>query len=102
MSEDIRELQDATAWDSEGHKLGQVGQVHRDRESGRIAWITVTLGLLETKTRFVPMAGARVEGADVYVSYDGDTVKDSPDLDIHAEEGLTPEQEAELAAYYGL
>jgi hypothetical protein len=102
MTEDIHELQDATAWDSEGHKLGQVGQVHRDRGSGRIAWITVALGLLETKSRFVPMAGARVEGPDVHVAYDGDTIKDSPDLDINAEEGLSSEQEAELAAYYGL
>jgi PRC-barrel domain len=102
MNQDIHELQDATAWDSEGHKLGLVGQVHRDRETGRIAWITVTLGLLETKPRFVPMSGARVEGTDVHVAYDGETVKESPEIDVIPGEGLSGEQEAELAAYYGL
>ncbi|EMY34718.1 hypothetical protein D477_008118 [Arthrobacter crystallopoietes BAB-32] len=102
MSQDIHELQEATAWDSEGRKLGFVGQVHRDRDTGRITWITVALGLLETKPRFVPMAGARVEGTDVFVAYDDETIKDSPEIDADPEEGLSAEQEAMLASHYGL
>lgn len=102
MSQDIHELQDATAWDREGKKLGFVGQVHKDRDTGRIAWITVSLGLLETKPRFIPMAGARVEGTDVFVAYDDEKIKDSPEIDADPESGLSPQQEAMLASYYGL
>jgi hypothetical protein len=98
----IYELQDATAWDSKDHKLGLVGQVHRDKDTGRLAWITVALGLLETRAHFIPLAGARVEGTNVHVAYDHDTIKDSPEIDIDPEMGLSPEDEAKLSRYYGL
>ncbi|MFD1213475.1 PRC-barrel domain-containing protein [Arthrobacter sp. GCM10027362] len=104
MTEDetVHELQDATVWDSSGHRLGLVGEVHRDKDTGRPAWLTVALGLAETRERFVPLTGARMEGKDVYVAYDHDTVQDSPAVGGEPETGLSPEEEETLNRYYGL
>jgi hypothetical protein len=102
QDETAHELQSATMWDSSGHRLGLVGQVHRDNETGQLAWLTVALGLAETRERFVPLAGARVEGSDVYVAYDHDTIKDSPDIDNLPDQGLSPADEEKLTRYYGL
>jgi hypothetical protein len=43
---EINKLQAATAWDSKGKKLGDVNDVHLEKESGIPAWVTVSLGLL--------------------------------------------------------
>jgi len=104
MSQDgtAHELQDATAWDSDGHRLGLVGEVHRDKETGKLAWLTVALGLMETGERFIPLAGARLEGTDVYVAYDHDTIRDSPTVGGDPGTPLTPGEEEELNRYYGL
>jgi hypothetical protein len=102
QEETAHELQDATMWDSSGHRLGLVGEVHRDNETGRLAWATVALGLMETRERFVPLTGARLEGSDVYVAYDHDTVRDSPTVGGEPGTPLTPEDEEELNRYYGL
>ncbi|NKX53927.1 PRC-barrel domain-containing protein [Arthrobacter mobilis] len=102
QDESAHELQEATLWDSTGHRLGLVGEVHRDKDTGRLAWLTVALGPADTRERFVPLTGARIEGTDVYVAYDHDTIKGSPDIDNAPEAGLSPEDEAKLHRYYGL
>ncbi|NKX50806.1 PRC-barrel domain containing protein [Arthrobacter deserti] len=102
QDETAHELQDATMWDSAGNRLGLVGEVHRDNASGQLAWATVALGLMETRERFVPLAGARLEGTDVYVAYDHDTIRDSPAVGGEPGAPLTIEEEAELNSYYGL
>lgn len=95
---DIHSLQQATVWDAAERKLGVVGQVHEDAVTGTITWITVGLGLADSREKFVPIAGARIEPHDVFVAYSHDTIKDSPSP--AASEGLTPEEEAELRRYY--
>lgn len=95
---ELEELQAATAWDVNGEKLGNVTQVHLDGLSGRPAWVTVGLGLLNTRENFVPLAGSRLDGDNLYVAVSKDTIKDAPDFTT--EEGLTAEQEAELRDYY--
>ncbi|WP_026544071.1 PRC-barrel domain-containing protein [Arthrobacter sp. 35/47] len=96
----MEELQTATAWDADGEKLGNVSQVHLDGISRKPAWVTVGLGLLNSREHFIPLAGARLDGDNLYVAVSGDKIKDAPDFT--AEEGLTPEQETELRNYYGV
>ena len=99
----VRDLQDATVWDAADMKLGTVSQVAVDA-FGNPAWISVPLGLMETREKFVPLAGARlVPGAqvpDLHVAYSSDTIKDAPD----AERGdtLNPADEELLRRHYRL
>jgi hypothetical protein len=81
-----------------GDRIGEIGQVYLDNETGEPNWVTVKTGLFGTQESFVPLAQAEVSGADVTVPYDKDTVKDAPRLDVGGT--LTPEEERRLYSYY--
>ncbi len=86
--------------DTEGDKAGSIGQVYLDNETGRPEWVTVKTGLFGTKESFVPLAKATIDGNDIRVPYDTDTVKHAPKVDADGE--LSPAEEQELYRYYGL
>lgn len=95
---DIHNLQSATAFCKDGNKIGSVGQVYLDDQSGQPQWVTVNTGLLGTKTNFVPLEGASLDGDRLTVAYGKDVIKDAPSID---EDGhLTEQDEAELYRYY--
>jgi uncharacterized protein (TIGR02271 family) len=89
----------STAVGSDG-KLGSVGEVYLDDETGRPEWATVRTGMFGTKEAFVPLAEAEMAGDELRVPYDKDTVKNAPH--IESEGHLSPAEEAELYRYYGL
>lgn len=97
---ELEQLQAATAWDVDGEKLGNVTQVHLDPVSGEPAWVTVGLGLLNSRENFVPLAGSRLDGGNLYVAVSKDKIKDSPDFPV--EEGLTADEETSLRSYYNV
>ncbi len=97
---DVHELQQAVVWDHDGAKLGNVAEVHLDSGTNDPEWITVPLHLFETKTRFIPLSGARINGDDIFVAYSQEQVNSSPD--IHPGSGLNFAQEEQLREYYGL
>jgi hypothetical protein len=51
-------------------KLGTVGEVYLDDETGRPEWATVRTGMFGTKESFVPLAQADMTGDDLRVPYD--------------------------------
>ena len=81
-----------------GEKIGSVGQIYLDDESGEPNWVTVKTGLFGTQESFVPLAQADASGADVIVPYDKETVKGAPRLDAGG--SLTPAEEKRLYSYY--
>jgi uncharacterized protein (TIGR02271 family) len=81
-------------------KLGTVGEVYLDDQTGRPEWATVRTGMFGTKESFVPLAQADVTGDDLHVPYDKETVKNAPHID--SEGHLSPAEETELYRYYGL
>lgn len=97
---EVTKLQDATAWDSKGKKLGEVNQVHLERESGVPAWITVSLGLLNTRKHYVPLADSRFEGDDLHVAWTTSEITDSPKAQSDLE--LSAEEETALIDHYRL
>jgi uncharacterized protein (TIGR02271 family) len=99
-SSDVARLREATAYSRDGSKLGSVGEVYLDDETGRPEWVTVTTGLFGSSQSFVPLERAELDGDDLVVPYDKAKVKDAPRLgdDGH----LSPEEERQLYAYYGL
>ncbi|OEJ95295.1 PRC and DUF2382 domain-containing protein [Streptomyces thermolilacinus] len=96
----VEGLQGATAYDSNGEKIGTIGQVYVDDRLGTPEWVTVKTGMFGTKETFVPLSGARRQGADLHVPYTKDTVKDAPRLD--ADEHLDPSEEQRLYRHYQL
>ncbi|KQO03445.1 hypothetical protein ASF21_03950 [Arthrobacter sp. Leaf234] len=97
---EINKLQAAVAWDSKGKKLGDVNDVHLEKESGIPAWITVSLGLLNSRKHFVPLANSRFEGADLHLAWTKSEITDAPKSANSIE--LSPAEETALIDYYRL
>jgi uncharacterized protein (TIGR02271 family) len=89
----------STAVGADG-KLGTIGEVYLDDETGRPEWATVRTGMFGTKESFVPLAEADLSGSDLRLPYDKDKVKHAPQIDTDGH--LSPTEEAELYRYYGL
>jgi uncharacterized protein (TIGR02271 family) len=89
----------STAHGADG-KLGTVGEVYLDDETGRPEWATVRTGMFGTKESFVPLAEADLSGSDLRLPYDADKVKHAPQIDTDGH--LSPDEEAELYRYYGI
>jgi uncharacterized protein (TIGR02271 family) len=99
--QDITTVIGSSAVDNEGGKLGKVGQVYLDDETGRPEWATISTGLFGTSETFVPLTDASIDGGTLRVPYEKAKVKDAPRVD--AEQGhLSPDEEAELYRYYGI
>jgi uncharacterized protein (TIGR02271 family) len=99
--QDISTIIGSNAVDNDGDKLGKVGQVYLDDQTGRPEWATVSTGLFGTSETFVPLADATVSGGTLRVPYEKAKVKDAPRVD--ADQGhLSPAEEDELYRYYGI
>jgi uncharacterized protein (TIGR02271 family) len=90
----------SNAYSTGGDKIGSVGQVYLDDQTGQPAWVTVNTGLFGTNESFIPLSDATFSGDRLTVPYDKDKVKGAPNV---ASDGhLSPEEEGELYAYYGV
>lgn len=96
----IEELQNAVVVDRTGDKVGKVGQVYLDNDSGQPSWVTVNTGLFGTKESFIPLTEASHADGTLTVPYEKSFIKDAPNLEEHGELGR--EQEGELFNYYGV
>jgi len=83
-----------------GEKIGGIGTIYLDDISGEPEWVTVKTGLFGASESFVPLSGARIAGNDIHVGYEKETVKDAPRVDANG--NLSPEEEQQLYAHYGL
>ncbi len=97
---DSGELDGLTVYDNEGEKVGSVGRVYVDDDTGKPDWVTVKTGLFGMKESFVPLAGARRVGSDLHVSHSKETVKEAPRVDADAH--LSVAEEEELYQHYGM
>jgi uncharacterized protein (TIGR02271 family) len=83
---------------TDGAKIGGVGQIYVDDQTGEPNWVTVKTGLFGTSESFVPLDNASTQGNDIAVPYSKDKVKDAPRV---APDGhLSREEEDELYRYY--
>jgi len=87
-----------TAVDTSGSKIGTVGQVYLNDETGQPDWITVNTGLFGTKEHFAPLHGANINGDDVVLPYGRDVVKDAPDVSDASH--LDADEQQSLYSYY--
>ena len=92
-------LLDSTVIDQQGDKIGTVGQVYVDTDSGAPTWASVRTGLFGMSESFVPIDQAEQTGDEIRVPFAKDFVKDAPRIDVDG--ALEESQEDELYAYYG-
>jgi uncharacterized protein (TIGR02271 family) len=97
---DLTGLRDGNVISPSGDKIGSIGQIYLDDQTGEPSFAAVNTGLFGLKQSFVPLQGARVEAGDLVVDYDKETVKDAPRIDDDG--SLSPEEEDQLFSYYGL
>jgi uncharacterized protein (TIGR02271 family) len=98
---EARDLMGATVYSSDGDKIGKVGQVYLDDETGAPEFVTVNTGLFGTNESFVPVADATSSDEGLTVPFTKDKVKDAPNVSV--DDGhLDEPQERELYEYYGL
>jgi uncharacterized protein (TIGR02271 family) len=97
---DLSTLRDGNVVSTSGDKIGGIGQIYLDDQTGDPSFVTAKTGLFGTSQSFVPLQGANVRGGDIVVEYDKDTVKNAPRVDDDGK--LSPEEEDRLYEYYGL
>lgn len=100
MADTYDDLFNADVFDQHGNRIGPVGQVYLDDQTGSATWATVKTGLFGLKETFVPLAKAVVDGQKLTVPYDAQLVKDAPRVD--PDKHLDAAEEAELYAHYGI
>ncbi len=91
----------STAYDSTGQKIGRIGQVFLDDETGGPEFATVHTGMFATNESFVPLADASYSGDRLDLPFTKDRIKDAPNIDINAGH-ISATQEDELYRYYGM
>jgi len=96
----IDQVTNSDAYGSDGEKIGKVGQVYLDDQTGQPAWVTVNTGLFGMNESFVPLADASYSGDRLTVPYGKSKVKDAPN--VAADGHLSPDEERELYSYYGV
>jgi uncharacterized protein (TIGR02271 family) len=86
------------AVDPQGNKIGSVGQVYLNDQTGQPDWITVNTGLFGMKENFAPLAGSSFNGDDLVLPFDKTVVKDSPDIADASH--LDADEQQSLYGYY--
>ena len=86
------------AVDPQGNKIGTVGQVYLNDQTGEPDWITVNTGLFGMKENFAPLAGSTFSGDELVLPFDKTVVKDAPDVpdSSHLDAG----EQQSLNSYY--
>ena len=95
----VHTLIGGTAYGPGGEKLGTIGQIYLDTDTGRPEWATVKTGLFGTRENFVPLAEAEQTEDGLRLPFDKDRIRNAPGID--ADRDLSPEEESTLYDYYG-
>jgi uncharacterized protein (TIGR02271 family) len=90
----------ANVIDTEGNKIGSLGELYLDDRTQDPSWATVKTGLFGTSETLVPLDEATEEGGDIRVPYTKDQVKDAPRLDPGSH--LDVDEEERLYRHYNL
>ncbi len=97
-TDDLQNMEGRTAVDSDGAKLGKIGQIYVDDQSGQPLWVTISTGLFGTKESFAPLYGSRTSGDNLQLAVTKDMVKDAPGVDPDGH--ISDEENEALYRYY--
>jgi len=99
-TQELQNMEGQTAVDVNGAKLGKIGQIYVDDQTGQPLWVTITTGMFGTKQNFAPLYGSQSQGGDLHLAVTKDMVTDAPGIeaDGHIEDS---ENQALYAHYDG-
>jgi uncharacterized protein (TIGR02271 family) len=97
----LRQVVGSTAYGTDGEKIGTVGQVFLDDQTGEPDFASVNTGLFGLNESLVPITQATLQGDRLTVPYSKEQVKDAPNVSVDAGH-LDESEEARLYAHYGL
>jgi len=86
------------AVDAQGSKIGKVGQVYLNDETGQPDWVTVNTGFFGMRESFAPLYGADFNGDELVLPFDKDVVKNAPDIADASH--LDGDEQERLYSYY--
>lgn len=98
---EIRDVIGATAYGFDGEKIGRVGLIYFDDQTGQPEFATVNTGFFGANESYVPLAQAAWDGDRLTVPFTKETVKDAPTVDVEAGH-IDQAEERRLYDYYGL
>jgi uncharacterized protein (TIGR02271 family) len=84
ISNDAQQFIGRTAVDTEGNKVGKIGQVYLDDQTNEPVWVTVSTGMFGTRQSFAPIYGSSLDGEDVRLAVTKDQIKDAPNVEDDA------------------
>jgi uncharacterized protein (TIGR02271 family) len=99
--QNAREVIGTTAYDADGDKLGKVGQLFLDDETGRPEFVTVNTGLFGTNETFIPVSDASFDGDRLTLPFDKAKIKNAPNVDADGGH-LDQSEEQRLYEYYSM
>jgi uncharacterized protein (TIGR02271 family) len=95
---DLQNLEGQTAVDTNGAKLGKIGQVYVDDQTGQPLWVTISTGMFGTRESFAPLYGSRIDGENLRLAVTKDMVKDAPG--VEADGHIQDTENEALYTYY--
>jgi uncharacterized protein (TIGR02271 family) len=78
---DVQQMIGRTAVDTDGTKIGKIGQVYLDDQTGEPVWVTVKTGMLGSKQNFAPLYGSKPAGDDIQLGVSKDLIQAAPTVD---------------------
>ena len=97
-TEELQNMEGRTAVDVDGGKLGKIGQIYVDDQSGQPLWVTIATGMFGTKESFAPLYGSQTDGDNLRLAVSKDLVKDAPGVD--ADGHIADSENEALYTYY--
>ena len=98
-SEQLRAARGLPVFTFEGDNVGSVEDVFFDIQTRRPAWLAVAVGTLSPRRVLIPVERAQLRDGAVHLPYESPMIKGAPHVAL---DEITPEQEQELYAYYGV
>ena len=99
--QNAREVIGTTAYSTDGEKIGKVGQLFLDDETGRPEFVTVNTGLFGNHETFIPVSDAEFSGDRLTLPFSKDKVKEAPNVDADGGH-LDRAEEERLYQYYSM
>jgi uncharacterized protein (TIGR02271 family) len=78
---DVQQMIGRTAVDVDGTKIGKIGQVYLDDQTGEPVWVTVKTGMLGSRQSFAPLHGSKPAGDDLQFGVSKDLIQAAPSVD---------------------
>jgi uncharacterized protein (TIGR02271 family) len=97
-TEELQNMIGQTAVDADGAKIGKIGQVYVDDQSGAPLWVTISTGMFGTKESFAPLYGSQATASGLQLAVTKDMVKDAPG--VEADGHIEDSENDALYTYY--